>query len=60
MRTPHCKMAVALVLAAQLGNAIYDAVMKNSDLPIRAELSRTENGKVVWEDPDRVPKNTAR
>lgn len=36
----------------KMGNAIYESVMKNSDLPITVEWSETTNGNVEWSDPN--------
>ncbi len=38
----------------KMGNAIYGAVMTNSDLPIMVERSQTADGKVEWTNPHRV------
>ena len=38
----------------KMGNAIYEAVMRNSDLPITVERSRTENEKVEWTNPNKA------
>jgi hypothetical protein len=37
-----------------MGNAIYESVIKNSDLPIQIEWSKTEDGIVKWSDPNKA------
>ncbi|MBN1423450.1 hypothetical protein JXA88_02735 [Candidatus Fermentibacteria bacterium] len=39
---------------SKMGNAIYEAVIKSSDLPITVERSVTKNGVVKWIDPNRA------
>ncbi|MHC4099033.1 MAG: hypothetical protein ACYSWZ_10465 [Planctomycetota bacterium] len=38
----------------EMGNAIYEAVFKNSDLPITVERSVTKEGIVKWIDPNKA------
>ncbi len=38
----------------KMGNAIYESVIKNSDLPITVEWSETKNGIVKWIDPNKA------
>lgn len=42
----------------KMGNAIYEAVMTNSDLPITVERSQTADGKVEWTNPNKPSEAT--